>query len=354
MGGKRERLPYKRMFGCRAGISACRERNEWQAKALALQLFGFRFQSGARFSFLISTFLLRFPAVEFRPRSQRSVRLRRITGQFSTFYFKLSNFRVNTLRAFTLVELLVVMSIISVLMVLVAPAFTNRKSADDMTKAADGIKGLLETARTYARANNTYTFVGFAEVDASVDSSVSPQVAGNGRVAVAAVISKDGSRQFQYVISGQGSDWTANYSNGAHLLAVGNLQTYEGLHFLVDFGSWTPAAHPTSKMARYQPSNPTYTLGNAGSSSVTPFTWPLGSSLGSGQYQFNKVIYFDPQGVARIATSTNADYVANVMEIDFQQSHGTVIPPFPANQDVGNNVVIQIDPSSGAIRVYRP
>ena len=237
--------------------------------------------------------------------------------------------------------------------VLVAPAFTNRKSADDMTKAADGIKGLLETARTYARANNTYTFIGFAEVDASVNPSVSPQVApGNGRVAVAVVVSKDGSRQFQYVSSGQGSDWTANYSNGAHLLAVGNLQVYENLHFLVNFGSWTPAAHPTSKMARYQPSNATYTLGT--STSVTPFTWPLGSALGSGQYQFDKVIYFDPQGVARIATLTNADEVANVMEIDFQQSHGTVIPPFPSNQDVGNNVVIQIDPSSGAIRVYRP
>ena len=265
-------------------------------------------------------------------------------------------------RAFTLLEMLVVMGIIATLMVLVAPAFTNLKSAGDVTNAVYGIQGLLDNARTYAKANNTYVFVGFAEVDSSVDSSVNPQVTGNGRVAVAVVASKDGTRHFQYATSGQGSDWQSNYADsskpeyrGGHLVAVGNLQRYENLHFLVDFGSWTQAAHPTSNMARFQPSNTTYTLGNSGSSSVTPFTWPLGSPLASGyQYRFNKVISFDPQGVARIATATNADEVTTVMEIDFQPSHGTAVPAAPTNQDVGNHAVIQIGPPSGANRVYRP
>ena len=265
-------------------------------------------------------------------------------------------------RAFTLLEMLVVMGIIATLMVLVAPAFTNLKSAGDVTNAVCGIQGLLDNARTYAKANNTYVFVGFAEVDSSVDSSVNPQVTGNGRVAVAVVASKDGTRHFQYATSGQGSDWQSNYADsskpeyrGGHLVAVGNLQRYENLHFLVDFGSWTQAAHPTSNMARFQPSNTTYTLGNSGSSSVTPFTWPLGSPLASGyQYRFNKVISFDPQGVARIATATNADEVTTVMEIDFQPSHGTAVPTAPTNQDVGNHAVIQIGPPSGANRVYRP
>jgi len=269
-------------------------------------------------------------------------------------------------RAFTLLEMLVVMGIIATLMVLVAPAFTNLKSAGDVTNAVYGIQGLLDNARTYAKANNTYVFVGFAEVDSSIDSSVSPQVTTGatpyGRVAVAVVASKDGTRHFQYATSGQGSDWQSNYADsskpeyrGGHLVAVGNLQRYENLHFLVDFGSWTQAAHPTSNMARFQPSNTTYTLGNSGSSSVTPFTWPLGSPLASGyQYRFNKVISFDPQGVARIATATNADEVTTVMEIDFQPSHGTAVPPAPTNQDVGNHAVIQIGPPSGANRVYRP
>jgi prepilin-type N-terminal cleavage/methylation domain-containing protein len=259
---------------------------------------------------------------------------------------------------FTLVELLVVIGIIALLLALIVPAFTNIKSAGDVTSAVYGIQGLLENARTYAKANHTYVFVGFAEVDSSIDSSVSPQVTTGatpyGRVAVAVVASKDGTRQCQYTTSTQGSDWTANYSNGSQLVALGKLERYENLHFLVDFGSWTPAAHPNSNMARFQPTGTTYTLGNAASTSVTPFTWPLGSPLGSGQYQFNKVINFDPQGIARIATSTNADEIAQIMEIDCQQTHGTLVPPVPINQDVGNHTAIQIAPRTGAIRIYRP
>jgi prepilin-type N-terminal cleavage/methylation domain-containing protein len=271
--------------------------------------------------------------------------------------------RVKAQHAFTLLELLIVIGIIAVLLVLIAPAFTNLKSAGDVTSAVYGIQGLLDNARTYAKANHTYVFVGFAEVDASVNPSVSPQVAGNGRVAVAVVASKDGTRHFQYATSGQGSDWQSNYADptkpeyrGGHLVAVGKLEKYENLHFLVDFGSWTPTDHPTSNMARYQPTGPFYTLGNAGSTSATPFTWPLGSPLNSPgyQYRFTKVINFDPQSIARITGSGNADEIAHVMEIDFQATHGTLVPPAPTNQDVGNQAVIQIAPTTGAIRVYRP
>jgi prepilin-type N-terminal cleavage/methylation domain-containing protein len=257
--------------------------------------------------------------------------------------------------AFTLLELLIVIGIIAVLLVLMVPAFTSLKSAGDVTDAVYGIKGLLENARTYAKANHNYVFVGFAEVDASVSPSVSPQVAGNGRIAVAVVASKDGTRQFNYATSNQGSDWTANYSNGANLIAIGKLQRYENLHFLgVNFGSWLPSAHPNSNMARYQPTSNTYNLGT--SSSVTPFSWPLGSSLGNGQYNFTAVIIFDPTGIARVATSTNADEIASVMEIDLLTTHGTAPSPTPTpfNQDIGNHAAIQLAPMSGEVRVYRP
>jgi type II secretory pathway pseudopilin PulG len=262
-----------------------------------------------------------------------------------------------------LLELLIVVGIIALLLVLIAPAFTYMRSGSDFTNAVYGIQGVLENARTYAKANRAYVFVGFAEVDSSVDPSVSPQLAGYGRVAVAVVASKDGTRHFQYATSGQGSDWQSNYADsskpeyrGGHLVAVGKLQTYGNLHFTpLDFGSWTPTAFPNSKMARYQPTGPPYILGNASSTSVTPFTWPLGSPLNSGyQYRFDRVIYFDPTGIARIATSTNEDSISHVMEIDFQPTHGTVTSTPPSNQDVGNHAVIQLGTTDGAVRVYRP
>src|SRR6266542_1236835 len=74
--------------------------------------------------------------------------------------------------AFTLLELLIVIGIIALLMVLIVPAFTNIKSGTDVTSAAYTIKGVLDTARTYAKANNTYTWVGFYEEDVSQPSVI--------------------------------------------------------------------------------------------------------------------------------------------------------------------------------------
>src|SRR5215831_11094712 len=68
-----------------------------------------------------------------------------------------------SVRGFTLLELLIVVGIVGLLLVLLAPAFTTIKGGRDVTSAAYTIKGVLDTARTYAKANNTYTWVGFLE-----------------------------------------------------------------------------------------------------------------------------------------------------------------------------------------------
>ena len=57
------------------------------------------------------------------------------------------------------------------LLVLMAPAFTYIKGGTDVTSAAYTIKGVLDTARTYAKANNTYTWVGFYEENVSPRST---------------------------------------------------------------------------------------------------------------------------------------------------------------------------------------
>src|SRR5437773_10638121 len=90
---------------------------------------------------------------------------------------------------FTLIELLIVVGIIAVLLALIAPAFTTIKGGTDVTGAAYTIKGVLETARTYAKANNTYAWVGFFEEDVS---SGTPGTQGIGRLVMSIVASKDG------------------------------------------------------------------------------------------------------------------------------------------------------------------
>src|SRR5262245_29560761 len=70
--------------------------------------------------------------------------------------------REHRCSSFTLLELLIVVGIIGLLLVLIAPAFTTIKGASDVTAAAYTIKGVLDTARTYAKANNTYAWVGFS------------------------------------------------------------------------------------------------------------------------------------------------------------------------------------------------
>src|SRR6266700_1294925 len=90
---------------------------------------------------------------------------------------------------FTLVELMVVIGIIAILMVLVVPAFTTLKSSGDITSDAYTIKGVLDQGRTYAKTNNTFTWVGFFAEDIS---SVTPGTAGTGRLVMSIVASTDG------------------------------------------------------------------------------------------------------------------------------------------------------------------
>src|SRR5512132_4186789 len=94
--------------------------------------------------------------------------------------------------AFTLLELVIVVGIIALLMVLIAPAFTSIKSGTDVTSAAYTVKGVLDTALTYAKANNTYTWVGFSEENVANPASPNSDTPKIGRLVMSIVASKDG------------------------------------------------------------------------------------------------------------------------------------------------------------------
>ncbi len=266
-------------------------------------------------------------------------------------------------NAFTLLELMVVIGIIAILMVLVVPAFTTLKSAGDVTSAAYTIKGVLEQARTYAMANNTYTWVGFYEEDVS-QPSTNPPTPGVGRLVMSIVAAKDGV---------QGFDPTAvasptNRLDIARLVQVGKLIKIDNVHLpLFAIPTGTPGntfdtrpavqndpvvGYNDSRFGELNASPPnTAPVSNNGSSKF-PFQYPVGNPVPTAQYTFTKTLQFDPRGEGRINSSYD---VRPVIEIGLLPTHGNVAPtPTPsAGNYVGNVVAVQFNGFAGNVKVYR-
>ena len=242
-------------------------------------------------------------------------------------------------RAFTLIELLVVMGIIAILLVLMAPAFTTLKSAGDVTSAANTIKGVLDQARTYAMANNTYSWVGFYEEDVSTPST-NPATPGTGRIVVSIVASKDGTMIYTGNLS---SSVILDPPTSTALIQVGKLAKIDNVHLKTfptppptstpppDTFDTRPAVSSTAQIGDSTPPNPSLT-----------FHYPVGSS--SPQYTFVKAVQFSPRGEAVI---DNSNYTSTpVSEIGIQPTHGVTL-------SLTNNSAIQLTGMSGDVKIYR-
>src|SRR5206468_1972776 len=186
---------------------------------------------------------------------------------------------------FTLLELLIVVGIIAVLLVLIAPAFTYIKGGTDVTSAAYTIKGVLDTARTYAKANDTYTWVGFYEEDVS-QSSTSPATFGVGRLVMSIVASKDGTTVYD--------PNNLTTIDATKLTQVGKLTKIDNVHL------WTHTDAPSGTGSTFD-TRPnvasTYCIGNSSPpNSATPFQYPVGNPAPAAQYTFQKALQFSPRG----------------------------------------------------------
>jgi type II secretory pathway pseudopilin PulG len=242
--------------------------------------------------------------------------------------------------AFTLLELLIVIGIIGLLLVLIAPAFTYIKGGTDVTSAAYTIQGVLDTARTYAKANNTYTWVGFFEENAP-DPSTSPANSGTGRIVMSIVASKDGTMLYTTPLT----DLVTLPSTS--LIQVGKLTKVDNVHLKTfSAGTGTPPADTFD--TRPAVASTASQIGDTDGPNIAPpnpslqFAYPLGGS----QYTFAQIIQFNPRGEGVIDDSNYT--MSPVSEIGIQPTHGTTID---ANST--NFVAIQFTGFGGNVKVYR-
>jgi len=208
--------------------------------------------------------------------------------------------------------------------VLIAPAFTYIKGGTDVTSAAYTIKGVLDTARTYAKANDTYTWVGFA-------GSIGPNAPQNisGQVKVAIVASKDGTNLWS----------TNNALPSASLVQVGKMMTLDNIH-VGDTG--TPSNDGTEFESRANVDSDH----RISTSPNTPYPFTVQ------QTTFNKWIQFSPRGEAIVHGGSFS--IVQDTEVGVLPTHGTALAVTQSgNRWLGNVVAIQIKGFAGDVRIYR-
>lgn len=205
--------------------------------------------------------------------------------------------RNRRLLAFTLIELLTVIAIVSVIAVLAVPALSSLRGAGGITKTGSDIAGILEQARGYAMAQNTYVWVGFRKE-------------GLDTLVVGVIASKTG-------IADPSVD----------VAAISKLSRFENVQLVsIPSSSTRPGGSGVVSLA-------------SASSSPMTFTFP------SPGVTFNQqVIQWNSRGEARLSPTQ----LSKVVEIGLQASAGGTI------RNSENFVAIQINGLSGSVSVYRP
>lgn len=219
--------------------------------------------------------------------------------------------------AFTIVELLAVIGILVLMIAAVAPLASSIQAGRSVTTGAHTLSGLLEEGQIYAKANNTYVWVGFFEENA--DSAINSGTAGKGRIIGAAVASLDGTREA--------------LNDPTKLELISRLVRIDSMEIVSTLGSsggegW-PETDPLDQVASF-PTGTNY------------FKYPL---TGTTKYSFSKVIQFNPLGEASKPNSNPSPWIA----MGFRQIKGSD----SSSGNDANSAAIFVEGLSGRARIYR-
>jgi prepilin-type N-terminal cleavage/methylation domain-containing protein len=197
---------------------------------------------------------------------------------------KLHPLRSRHLRAFSLIELLVVIAIMAILIAGAALSFRGINSSGKFNKALTEISGVLEQARAYAVAQDTYVWVVLYEIP--------PAGGGPKDVYVGTFASNDGTDPF---------NWTGSVTlpspgtvGGTTLTQIAHFYHYQGLHLLT-----TTATLPNVPTSPNYPATGT-TIPNFQCTAPSG-SGPVALSNASSVYW---LIQFTPSGAARNSANT--------------------------------------------------
>ncbi len=240
-------------------------------------------------------------------------------------------------RAFSLVELLVVMAIIAILVGLSVASIKGLQDSGNITQAANNITGVLENARAYAMANNTYVWVGFYEeattsAGASALHNQAPpyKAPAVGRLVIGVAAALDGTSSLT----------TTN------LTAVQKLTIIPNIHLTNINTTLAPAASNTSlpnNLAGRPLADSFLDSEDSSTSSELPSAT---ESFQLNNYQFYKAICFNPQGGAEMETPNKV--LQHAIEIGLVPTHNGAV-----NTTTKNLVALQITGAVGSVKIYR-
>lgn len=221
--------------------------------------------------------------------------------------------RPASLRGFSLLELLVVISIIAALSAGMIPAISAIKTGQGISKSSFDLAGLLEQARAQAMAKNTYVYVGLSSV--KVNSAVLESDAAAGDLAVAVMTTKSGVRPV--------------LTDGSELVPLCPIRKFNNIQISTIGYEGNLNRASGSQVV------------NMADDSVVSFAQFSSTSPGGGQLNFEKVLEFDPRGVVRVLKK---DGIEDLIEIPLKQTQG----------DEGKTAALQVDGVTGSVRIYRP